>query len=287
MKNINWIASYPKSGNTMVRLFLCAYLFTKTGEIDDLNIVDAIKKFNTESVFYKYKKNFDLNYFNSKPNEISKYFIHIQKNLYTLFKENIFFFKTHNALSNIGMQNFTNEKITRSVIYIVRDPRSVLLSEMHHYNRASQEETFKYMENYTRFSLGVKKEMSMPEIISSWSNNYNSWRDFIIKNKIGLIIRYEDLIRDPENYFGQILSFLGKRNNFFVNKKKFINALNSVEFKNLRKLENTKGFGERTSHSSNFFRKGITNEWISNINEDIKFQIEKKFYKEMKQLKYL
>ena len=55
------------------------------------------------------------------------------------------------------MQNFTNEKITRSA-FILRDPRSVLLSEMHHYNRASQEETFKYMANY-KISLGVKKRV--------------------------------------------------------------------------------------------------------------------------------
>ena len=61
MKNINWIVSYPKSGNTMVRLFLCAYLFTEKGIINDLKISKAIKKFNSGDVYNHYKK-FDLNY---------------------------------------------------------------------------------------------------------------------------------------------------------------------------------------------------------------------------------
>ena len=74
MKNINWIVSYPKSGNTMVRLFLCAYLFTEKGIINDLKISKAIKKFNSGDVYNKFKK-FDLNYYNTNPYEISKYFI--------------------------------------------------------------------------------------------------------------------------------------------------------------------------------------------------------------------
>ena len=56
MKNINWIVSYPKSGNTMVRLFLCAYLFSEKGIINDLKISKAIKKFNSGDVYNKYKK---------------------------------------------------------------------------------------------------------------------------------------------------------------------------------------------------------------------------------------
>ena len=287
MKNINWIASYPKSGNTMVRLFLCAYLFTETGKISDFKIINAIKKFNTDSVFKKYKKNFDLKFYNSKPNEISKYFIHVQNNLYTMFKKNIFFFKTHNALSNYGMENFTNDNITRSVIYIVRDPRSVLLSEMYHYNRLSQEETFMYMKNPTRFSLGVKEEMSLPEIISSWKINYISWKKFIIENKNGIIFRYEDLVNNPEYYFKQMIIFLGKRNNFQFEKNKFYNSLSSIKFDNLKNLEKSIGFSERTSNKENFFRKGLVDEWHGKINNDIKKKVEDIFYDEMVSLNYI
>jgi len=59
MKNINWFSSYPKSGNTMMRLFLSAYFFTEDGIIKDLKIANAIRKFNAKSVFDKLKINFD------------------------------------------------------------------------------------------------------------------------------------------------------------------------------------------------------------------------------------
>lgn len=286
MKNINWIVSYPKSGNTMVRLFLCAYLFTEKGIINDLKISKAIKKFNSGDVYNHYKK-FDLNYYNTNPYEISKHFIPVQKNLFNKFKENIFFFKTHNAFSNQNMKNFTDENITRSAIYIIRDPRSVLLSKIHHFNFNSQKESLKFMINDSRFSLGSKNSGSFPEIISSWANHYRSWYNFISSKKIGLIVKYEDLIKNSEDEFRKILNYLAVINNFSFNEKKFQNSLSSIDFNNLKKLETSRGFDERTGKNENFFRKGIIDEWKTTLNSEILDIIQNRFNSEMKELNYI
>ena len=51
MKNIIWIASYPKSGNTLVRLFLSCYFFTDDGNLKDFNIIKNITIFNNINIF--------------------------------------------------------------------------------------------------------------------------------------------------------------------------------------------------------------------------------------------
>ena len=45
MKKFIWIASYPKSGNTMLRLFLSALFFTDNGSINSLELIKHITNF--------------------------------------------------------------------------------------------------------------------------------------------------------------------------------------------------------------------------------------------------
>ena len=45
-KKIFWLTSYPKSGNTWIRLILCALFFTKEGNLNDFKILTKIPKFD-------------------------------------------------------------------------------------------------------------------------------------------------------------------------------------------------------------------------------------------------
>ena len=62
---IVWISSYPKSGNTWVRGFIAALLYTDTGE-NNFSELEKIKQFPTRKFF----RNFVNDYQNI--NEISK-----------------------------------------------------------------------------------------------------------------------------------------------------------------------------------------------------------------------
>ena len=53
MKNIIWLASYPKSGNTLIRLFLSCYLFSKDGTLKNFNLIRNIILFNHFDIFNK------------------------------------------------------------------------------------------------------------------------------------------------------------------------------------------------------------------------------------------
>ena len=45
-KKIFWICSYPKSGNTWLRLILAGLFFTNNGKVDNFNLLNKIPKFD-------------------------------------------------------------------------------------------------------------------------------------------------------------------------------------------------------------------------------------------------
>ena len=58
---IIWLASYPKSGNTMLRTMLSSYLFTNDGSFD-FNVMKKISQFPNSFVYDKLGVNYkDLN----------------------------------------------------------------------------------------------------------------------------------------------------------------------------------------------------------------------------------
>ena len=69
---IIWLASYPKSGNTLIRSMLSAYFFTKDGNFN-FKVLSNIKQFPDFGVF----KNLGIDI--SNENEVVKNYINIQK----------------------------------------------------------------------------------------------------------------------------------------------------------------------------------------------------------------
>jgi hypothetical protein len=71
---IIWLASYPKSGNTMLRSMLSAYFFTEDGRFD-FYLLKNIIQFPNINLFRKY--GIDV----SNDNKILKNYINIKKKL--------------------------------------------------------------------------------------------------------------------------------------------------------------------------------------------------------------
>jgi hypothetical protein len=89
-KKIFWISSYPRSGNTWLRLILCGLFFTKDGKIDNLDILKKIPKLDSLNNFEFIKEisinDYNLIFANGEYDEktlvaYSKYWIEAQKKL--------------------------------------------------------------------------------------------------------------------------------------------------------------------------------------------------------------
>ena len=106
-KHIFWIASFPKSGNTLLRAILSSLFFSNDGKFD----FRLLKTINTFENKYRlnFIKNKNQNDFNSlhKLDILSKYWHDIQSKSNLGFEEDMGFLKTiPNRLIFFDKQNF-------------------------------------------------------------------------------------------------------------------------------------------------------------------------------------
>tara|TARA_A100000164_G_scaffold280952_1_gene253307 strand:+ start:215 stop:1048 length:834 start_codon:yes stop_codon:yes gene_type:complete len=274
-----WLASYPKSGNTMVRALLSSYFFSKDG-IFDFEIIKNIKQFPNKALFIKNK----VNILNEK--EVIKNYLKVQKSFN--IKNSIQFLKTHSYLFNIENNPFTKLEYSLGAIYIVRDPRNVVLSNSNHNSQTYE----KSAEDLIKGNV-LNDEKNVKVYPGTWNGNFNSWKSFKLVNKY-LLIKYEDMVSDKDKTFYEILKFIHsiKKVEFVLNKKKFMNVLESTDFERMQKLENKYGFEEsmiekKTGKKVKFFNLGKKTNWKNKLSDSVKNQIEKAFKNEMIELGYL
>ena len=276
---IIWLASYPKSGNTWVRLFLNSLIFTKDTNV---NINDIkIEQFPSRK------------YFNGITNDIDDMeefmqYCNIAQSKLNLDSK-IKFFKTHNAFWRTGIYSFTDDKNTMGIIHIVRDPRNVITSIKNHYDYENYEKALKFMEDEKNI-IGIKgstKEMDLPTLISSWKTHYNSWKNLTTLKSRYILIKYEDLLKDPVNEFNKICSFISKISKLKFSEKNILKAVENTNFENLRKQEQSKGFKEAPKNNNKFFYLGPSNVWQNLLDKNIKDRLESNFKQEMQDLSYL
>lgn len=285
---IIWLASYPKSGNTFLRSLLSAYFFTKDGNFE-LSSLSKITQFPDKNVFEKFgiETSNDL--------ELVKNYINIQQKLNSSNKKAVRFLKTHSSFYNINGYKFTDLENTLGVIYIVRDPRSVVKSYSNHNQMTLELATEKLLEFGTL--TGEKKHSQATEDkvmthVGSWLSNYNTWKEFKKINRY-LLIRYEDLVSDTEKIFIEILSFIHKLGNseFKLNNTKLKNSIKSTTFSEMQKLEREIGFPEAIKSVDGkkitFFKYGLKNNNPNTLPVNLKKKIEESLKNELKELNYI
>ena len=270
---IIWLASYPKSGNTWVRLFINA-LFYSGKELDINNI--EIQQFPNKKYFKNILENF---------NDLETILNVSLDAQYALNLDNkVKIIKTHSAFWKTNKNTFTNYENTLGVIHIVRDPRNVITSIKNHYRKSNYESALKFMTDERKFigSENIKEEFDIPALISSWSNHYKSWSKV---NKNYLLVKYEDLLKNPRKEFLKITEYLEKITDLKF-KTELDKIINDCNFDNLQKQESQKGFIEAAKNQK-FFFLGPKNNWKNILKKNISQEIEITFGEEMRKLKYL
>ena len=281
-----WLASYPKSGNTLVRSLLASYFYSNDG-IYNPSLIKNIKQFPNIKLFE------DLGIDIKNEREIIANYIRVQQSFNK--KESTQFLKTHSCLFNIENNAFTDLNNSSAVIYIVRDPRNVVTSFANHSSISIEESANHLIDkwffggNLNSFSIVDRTRV----YTGTWDTNYKSWKSFKSQGKY-LLIKYEDLINKKEEVLLKILKFIYKINkkNFKVDKVKFKNIINTTSFVRMKALEKEDKFFEnqinkKTGKKVPFFNLGKKNDWKKMLDPKIKEKIENAFKEEMKELGYL
>ena len=277
MKHIFWIASYPKSGNTWIRAILSSLFFTHDGMFN-FELFKNISYFETKKNYNFVKSINNIDFNNLKDiRTISKYRLEAQKRV-KIIKGDFAFFKTHGANLIVNNYKYTSEETTRGLIYIIRDPRDVVISLTNHYDKTIDE--------MINFILREKNYYvsEIPHYISSWNHHYKSWLSLKVPK---LVIKYENLLNNNEEVLWNIVNFFYKNYKFkFENiEKKINNIIQSTNFKKLQDHEFK--FGFREARKGRFFHKGKANQWKEILTTRQLKKVENSFKKTMKELDYI
>ena len=278
---IIWIASYPKSGNTLVRAMLSSLIYTEDGKLN-FEKLKLIPQYPKKIHFHGLTNKF------SNTQELSKFWILSQDKIN--LDNKIKFFKTHHARCNIHNNSFTNSKNTLATIYIVRDPRDVLISFAKHFSQTVEESKNRMIDRYSfTYSELENIEDALHVILGTWADNYNSW---IKDNKNALLIKYEDLINNKKDELLKIIEFINKFTKLNPDNKKINNCIKTTSFENMKTMEEKGLFNEnpinkKTLKKIKFFNQGKNKNWIKSLDKKTKLEIENFFEKEMKELGYL
>ena len=278
---IIWLASYPKSGNTLLRSILSSYFYSEDGIFNFKNL-EKISQFPQTS--HLMSIGVDVN----NEEEVFKNFINAQ-NFINQEREKVKFFKTHSSLCKMYDSNFTDLKNTLGSIYIVRDPRNVVTSLAHHYGLSVDQATNVMID---KDRLMDKTAKNCRVFLGSWGFNYNSWKNLQNQKKY-LLVKYEDLLKKKKTVLLKIFKYLdslGLKSS--LDMIKLNKVIKTTEFESMKKKEENETFYEavidtNTGKRKNFFNLGPQNNWRKLLDKKNVDKIEISFEKEMVELGYL
>jgi aryl sulfotransferase len=276
MNGFYWLASYPKSGNTWLRLFLES--LSVGGKTVDIN---NLKFRGYAASRTHFDRTLDIESADLTYDEITTarpFFFEISAEE----AKTPIYNKTHNAwIKTPTGEPLFPPKLTLGAVYIVRDPRDVAVSLAHHVSK-SVDFAIERMANPLAMMEMADQRISrqLPEYLFSWSLHVQSW----LSAPISLhFLKYEDMLADPVASLGSAARFLG----FDATPEKIYSAVDAVCFDRLRSIEEVDGFIERPLGADRFFRRGVAGGWQDSLTPDQVARIEADHGEVMCKLGYL
>ncbi|MGF1447619.1 MAG: sulfotransferase domain-containing protein [Pikeienuella sp.] len=274
MKNLVWLASYPKSGNTWTRIFLANYVFNAQSpvpinEVHRLGIGDSVAK----AYLMVGGPGTDLTDGPAMLKLRPRVLRGIAAN-----GADLNFVKTHNIRDHAMGTELIPTPMTRSAVYILRDPRDVAVSYARHYDMTPEDAAAAIGRDDNTILGGPG---GVPQYLGSWSRHVERWTErppFPV-----LSLRYEDLQADPEAHFARLLEHIG----FPVEAERLARAVRFSDFDELTRQESRSGFIEKSASSERFFHTGKAGQWRDVLSADSVAALEARHGRLMRRHGYL
>jgi len=257
MGGIYWLASYPKSGNTWLRIFLqnlredgtepVNINDLQTGQIaSDRNWLDDVLGFDSA----------DLD-----ADEIDRLRPAVYR--WSLHDDDIGYHKIHDAYTMTAAgEPLVSKEGTLGALYIIRNPLDVAPSFANHNNSTLDDAIERMGSSINALARTDKKLKSqVRQKLLSWSEHVLSWVDAPDLNI--QVIRYEDMLINPVATFTKTVKFLGLPDDPVRIEK----AIRFSDFKVVSTQERENGFSEKPAKTEYFFRQGKSNDWREKLSE--------------------
>lgn len=272
-KSIVWLASYPKSGNTWLRVFIANYLANSDAPVS-INQVHNIGTGDALMEHYVSVAGEDLNVTDvaSTMRLRPRVFQRIISN-----DADVNLVKTHNIRTVAWGVELIPQQYTRSAIYVLRNPLDMVLSYARHYGLSQEMATEAICQ--TRNGLAADQR-GVGQLLSSWSEHVNSWTQNSPYNV--LVLRYEDLLTQPEKEFGRVIEHFGIQ----VDLVRLRRSINHSSIEQLQQQERRQGFIKQNTKSDVFFGRGMAGRWRSDLATELAKYIRQRNKHQMKKFGY-
>ena len=258
---IFWLASYPKSGNTWMRIFLTNYGRNSTKPAD-INHLDRTPISSARPFFDEYA---GVEASDLTPDEIQAARPHV----YRLHgRDGLHYMKAHDAYLILpdGSPLFPVD-VTRGAIYMIRNPLDVAVSYAAHDGTSIDKIIQRMSKPHVTLAENPRDlPDQLPQYLGTWSSHAESWLNAPVPV---LVVRYEDLSSNPAQQFTNVVRFVGAP----YDPVRLRRAIAFSSFSELRRQEDEQGFRERTAPNLRFFRKGKVGNWRESLTSEQAAQI--------------
>ena len=169
-------------------------------------------------------------------------------------------------------------------IYILRDPRSVLLSYYHHCVHDTNRTDWK-IDDFVDEMISQGCIMSLEPYLIRWDRQVEAWLERA-KTQPVMLVKYEDLLRDSYSTLQRLSNFIGLE----CDDEILTLAIERGGFTNMRKDEEKFGAesypGEK-GRKGFFVRTGKIDSWKEEMSAEVIERIEKSFFPVMKKTGYI
>lgn len=275
-----WLASYPKSGNTWLRLALESL---RAGGAR----VDLTSSAADEAPIASHRRLFDTMLEVSSSDLTAEEIEELRPRAYELLSltsQKALLCKVHDAWTRTASgEPIFPQPVTLGAIYIVRDPRDVAISCAHYFGITLDESIDRLADpDFKLAKMGEKLLDQVPHSLLGWSGHVASWLD--APGMPPFLVRYEDMVADFQTELSRIADYLG----WTVTHEAVAQAVEATRFEVLRAAETRQGFGGRPARASGyFFRRGVAGGWRDTLTSDQVECIESKHGPMMSRLGYL
>lgn len=252
-----WLASYPKSGNTWLRLFLGCLERNEQTDSSTVSPLQSIKQ--TPIASSRSMLDEALGYSSGDLTETQIELLRPLADEYWASKNKSWRYrKVHDAYNYLSNgQPLLHSQAVEGAVYIVRNPLDVCVSLAYYLGHNCIEKSIEQMANPNfMFCKNTNdQEIQLRQILRSWSEHVTSWttnKDFPVH-----VVRYEDMLFSPSTTFSGIVDFL----KLPYSQSEIDLSVSSCEFAKLQSAEEKYGFKERNKSSAPFFRQGKSDGW--------------------------
>ena len=273
-----WLASYPKSGNTWVRMFLASYLCGGI-EIDPNNLPRDLTYADGREWDYHQVSPYPINALGSV--EILMLRQAAFLSIISRSTSRPILIKTHCANAILDDVRLFLPQVTKGAIHIVRDPRDVLTS-FAKWQGVPVDQALENMLTEQTMIPGMREtSKTLFQYLGRWDKHVASWMDnssFPVTT-----VRYEDLLGEPRREAKRIIEGIG----WTYDEDRAARALSHVSFGKMKAFEEKHGFREKPKEVDHpFFREGKIGGWRDFLTPEQSGRVETEFRETMTVLGY-